>query len=96
MAKEKLDKNISLIKKLTKENKLIFGIKQTIKLLKLGKIDRVFLASNSSDEIREDMEYYCGIAKVPLVKLAFPNTELGLICKKHFSVLVIGVLKEKS
>ena len=80
------------LKKLLKTDKLIIGKERTIKSLKLGKLEQVFLSSNCS--CIEDIEYYAGLSgKAKVDKLKVPNDELGVICKKPFSISVIGVLK---
>jgi len=79
-------------KNLGKETMLI-GQNQTIKNLKLGKVEKVFLASNCKPSVRNDIEYYCKLNKIPLIILEIPNDELGIVCKKHFAISVICFLK---
>jgi len=90
MAKEKIvDKNVEEIRKLLKEEKLIIGTDRTIKMLRLGKLGKIFVSANTRDEA--DILHYSGLNKTEVVKLKYPNTELGVICKKPFAVSVIGV-----
>lgn len=95
MVKETVDKKIALIRKLVGTKNLIMGADRTIKALKLSKIENVFLASNCSQKVEEDIKYYCKLSKAKVSKLKYPNDELGIVCKKPFSVSVIGIVKEK-
>ncbi len=96
MAKETIDKNVSLIKKLIKAKKLIIGTERTIKTLRSGNSDKVFLASNCTPQVESDIKYYSKLADASVVKLSYPNDELGIICKKPFSISVISTAKEES
>ena len=81
------------IKKNIGKEKMLIGKNQTIKNLKLGKVEKVFLASNCKPSDREDIEYYCKLNKTPLAILSIPNDELSIVCKKQFAISVICLLK---
>lgn len=81
------------IKKNLGKEKMIIGFNETLKNLKPGKIDKVFLASNTEASTKEDLEYYCGLNETPLTVLNIPNDELGIVCKKQFPISVISLLK---
>jgi len=81
------------IKKLLKSKNLVIGTEKTLKQLKLGKIDTVILSSNCPDKVAQDLIYYAGLSKVETVKVPYPNEELGMICKKPFSISVLSILK---
>ncbi len=74
-------------------NKIILGAKETKKNLLSGKIKKVILASNCTDETREDFEKTCKLTNTELQETENTNEELGIICKKQYSVSVLGVLK---
>ncbi len=95
MAKKKdvTDENITEIKKLLKTKDLIIGEDRTIKNLRLGKIDKVFLTSNCPKGVVEDINYYAKLAKSHVVKLSQNNEELGVVCKKPFAISVLSCLK---
>ena len=61
-----------------------------LKKLKRGEISKVFLASNCSKEIEEEIRYLSKINDVKVEKLKQPNEEIGLLCKKNFSVSVLS------
>ena len=81
------------LKKLFKSKSLIIGTERTIKSLKKGGIDKVFLSSNCPENVEKDMNYYASLGKAEVVKLQYPNDELGVICKKPFSISVLSLLK---
>ena len=91
MAVKEMDANISELKKLLKLDKIILGTDRTLKLLKLGTADRVFLSSNCPEEVKKDIEYYAKLSNVPLIYLKQPNDELGILCKKPYPVSVLSV-----
>lgn len=94
MAKEKVvDKEITLIKKLIKENKVIIGADRVLKNLKAKKLEKVFLSSNCRKKTALDIERYSDLTSTAVVKLNYPNDELGIICKKQFSISVIGIIR---
>ncbi len=86
-----MDANISELKKLLKADKVILGTDRTLKLLKLGTADRVFLSSNCPEDVKKDIEYYAKLSNVPLIYLNQPNDELGILCKKPYPVSVLSV-----
>jgi len=93
MAKETVDKTIAEIKKLLKDKKLIIGTERTIKNLKLGRISKVYVSSNCPENVNDDISYYSKLANAAVLKLSYPNDELGVICKKPFSISVLSILR---
>ncbi len=84
---------IDEIKKNLKTEKLVFGKNQTIKKIQSGEVVKIFLASNCKAEDCNDLEHYCSFNKIPIEKLDVPNTELGVTCKKQFSISVLCLIK---
>lgn len=81
------------IRKNLGKEKMVIGQNETMKNLKLSKVEKVFLASNCKPSVRNDMEYYCKLNKIPLIILEIPNDELGIVCKKQFAISIICFLK---
>ncbi|MBI2522974.1 ribosomal L7Ae/L30e/S12e/Gadd45 family protein [Candidatus Woesearchaeota archaeon] len=81
------------IKKLIKAKNIIIGTERTIKSLKLGKVDKVLLSSNCAERVVNDINYYADLSKAETIRVRYPNDELGVICKKPFSVSVLSILK---
>ncbi|MBW2963218.1 ribosomal L7Ae/L30e/S12e/Gadd45 family protein [Candidatus Woesearchaeota archaeon] len=79
------------LKKSLNEGKVVIGTQQVVKLLKQGKLKRIYLSSNCPAEVIADLEHYSKLAKTEIVKLSQSNEELGTFCKKPFSISVLGV-----
>jgi large subunit ribosomal protein L30e len=85
--------SIKEIKQLLKTKKLVFGTEQTLKNLKQNKLEKFFISSNCNHEIKEDLQHYAKIAKIEVIPLLNSNKDIGILCKKPFSISVVGVLK---
>jgi len=81
------------IKEYLKSEKLILGTKRVLKNLKSSNLEKVFVSSNCPEELQQELQKYSDISKTELVQLDVPNNELGVLCKKPFTVSVIGLLK---
>ena len=81
------------LRKSLKEDKLVFGTEQTIKSIKTGRIKKVFLSVNCPETVKKDLTHYGELSKSDIFQLDIPNTELGVLCKKPFSVSILGALK---
>ena len=95
MAKKKISDMALQIRKLLDANKLVIGTKQSLKMLRLGKLSDVLLASNCTSSTEETFNKYGPLAGTEIKKLVLPSDELGVICKKPFAISVLGVLKGK-
>jgi len=76
--------------KVLNKDDAVLGTERVMKLLKAKKINKIFLASNCPDSVKEDVHYYAKLAEVPVLELEMNNEELGIFCKKNFFVSVIG------
>jgi large subunit ribosomal protein L30e len=56
-----------------------------------GKVQLVIAASNCPKRVREELEHYCKLSKIPF--LAYPKTsaELGRVCGKPFVVSAMAI-----
>jgi len=94
MAKDKvLDKSVEEIKKHLSEKRIVIGAETTVKQLKQGRLDAVFLCSNLPQAVKDDLAHHCGLSKTRLIQLEQSNEELGVICKKPFPISMCGVLR---
>ena len=84
------------IKKILKTGNIVIGTERTIKNLKLGKAQKILLSSNCPADVEKDINYYAGLSSAEIHKLDYPNDELGVICKKPFSISVLALLKDAS
>jgi ribosomal protein L30E len=70
------------------DDKLVFGLERTLKLLREEKIAKVFFSSNCGEELMVDVKRLCDNVEV----ISKSSEEIGVICRKPFSISVIGVL----
>jgi len=80
-------------KALKAKGKAILGLDRTIKGLKLGRLEKVYLTSNCQKDMKEAIKYYAKLSKAKVVQLKIPNDELGIICKKPFAISVLSITK---
>jgi ribosomal protein L30E len=85
--------SVDEIKKMLKSKVLIIGADRVLKALKNKELAKVFIASNAPESFVKDVDYYATISKVEVEKLSIPNDELGVVCKKPFSIASIGMKK---
>lgn len=94
MAKKKeISKEILDLKKGLAEGKAVVGAKTVLRDLKDDKLGKIYLASNCPKEIEEDIRHYSDLVKVPVIVLDVDNEEIGVLCKKHFFISVLGIKK---
>jgi len=90
----KKQSSVTDIKKELKTKKIVIGTKIVIKNLRLNKLEKVYIASNCKESSKKELEYYSKLLNIPIITLKQPNDELGVICKKQYSISMLGVLKE--
>ncbi|MCD6403784.1 hypothetical protein DRN62_00160 [Nanoarchaeota archaeon] len=83
----------SEVKSALEKGKLLIGFNSVRKGLMAGKVKKVILAKNCPLEIRERMLHYGEIGGVPVEVFRGDSTSLGVLCKKSFNVLVVGIRK---
>lgn len=88
--------SLAEIKKAMESGKIIIGLKQTLKNIRLGKVSRVYLSRNCPESTKSGITRY----PVEVEVLNKTNEELGIVCKKPFSISVLSerskVLSERS
>ena len=75
---------------LKQKNKVIIGTEKTLKLLKKGQLTIVYMSSNCPNHVKQDVEHYAKLHEIKIIKLNESNEELGVICKKPFSISILG------
>lgn len=81
------------IKKLLADKRIVAGTEQAVKLLRQGRLAKVYLSANCPAAAKEDLLRHCALAGIECQQLQVSNEELGVWCKKPFAISVIGVLK---
>ena len=77
------------IRKLLGTGKLVIGTDCVMKLLRDGQLKQVLVAKNCSANVHDDVTHLAGSAEV--VSLDVTNEELGVYCKKAFSIQLLGI-----
>ena len=91
MAKKKVDEVAQEIRKAAESGKAVFGERETVKLLKQGKLSKIYLSQNCKKTSKEDVEQYGKLAQVEIMQTAYRNDELGILCRKYYAVSMLGV-----
>lgn len=81
--------SLTELKKALKERTITFGTEKTLKMIRNGKAKKVFIAANYPEDREQTILHYAKLSKVEVVKLKLPNEEIGLACKKPFSISVL-------
>ena len=95
MAKKSVvDEVVTEVRVGLKSNKAILGSDEVLKSLKQGKISKVLVSTNCKEDLKRDLEHLKSISDFEIVNVKYDSEELGVICKKPFTVSMIGFLKE--
>lgn len=78
------------LKEILEGKNLTVGADSTIKKLRKGEIKNIFLAKNCPVGIKDMIKSYAKIGGVKIVELDIKNEELGVLCKKYFSISVLS------
>ncbi|MBT3262153.1 50S ribosomal protein L30e [Candidatus Woesearchaeota archaeon] len=96
MAKKKkaIEENVLKIKKALEEEKVILGTKQVLEGLREGKVKEVYVSTNCPQDVLKDIEQLASISAIGVINLTQANDELGVVCKKPFSISVMAIKNE--
>jgi len=86
MHEEEIRKNLAT-------KKLVIGTDETLKNIRKGLITKVYVASNCSEDLMNDLRRYSKMSGFEILETKLPNDELGAVCKKPFNIALLGVLK---
>lgn len=76
-----------LKKALKSEKKIVYGFDEVVKTLKKGKAKKIFVSKRFRDI--DDIKKYANISGVDVIEMEENGIEIGLTCKKQFSVSVL-------
>jgi large subunit ribosomal protein L30e len=74
-----------------KTGKIQFGANSALKSAKAKKAKLIIVASNCPQSIREDIEYYCELSKIPVNIYKGSSLDLGAVCGKPFEILALTI-----
>ncbi|OIO41803.1 hypothetical protein CO154_00445 [Candidatus Pacearchaeota archaeon CG_4_9_14_3_um_filter_31_7] len=81
--------NIIELKKELKESKTSYGIRESVRAIKKGKAEKIFISKNLPKEKEEEIENYCKVSKIPIVKIDASPEQIAEACKEEFNINII-------
>jgi large subunit ribosomal protein L30e len=83
-----IDKAIATV---VKTGKVSFGANAALQNAKTGKAKMVVLAANCPKDIKEQVEYYGKISKVPVMTYKGTGIDLATVCNKLFVISALSI-----
>jgi large subunit ribosomal protein L30e len=83
-----IDKAIATV---VKTGKVSFGSNIALQNAKTGKAKMIVLASNCPKDIKEQVEYYGKISKVPIMTYKGTSIDLATVCNKLFIISALSI-----
>jgi large subunit ribosomal protein L30e len=74
-----------------KTGKVSFGANAALQNAKMGKAKMIVLASNCPKDIKEQVEYYGKISKVPIMTYKGTSIDLATVCSKLFIISALSI-----
>lgn len=84
------------IKSALKKGTVVMGSRTVLRGMKNRMLDSVIYASNCPDSLMKDLDHYSRISGVRVEGFGGNSVQLGEFCGKPFSVLIIGMKKDKN
>ena len=83
-----IDKAIATV---VKTGKVTFGANTALQNAKTGKAKMIILAANCPKDIKEQVEYYGKISKVPIMTYKGTSIDLATVCNKLFIISALSI-----
>jgi large subunit ribosomal protein L30e len=83
-----IDKAIATV---VKTGKVSFGANTALQNAKTGKAIMIILAANCPKDIKEQVEYYGKISKVPIMTYKGTSIDLATVCNKLFIISALSI-----
>jgi large subunit ribosomal protein L30e len=74
-----------------KTGKVSFGANAALQNAKTGKAKLIILAANCPKDIKDDIEYYGKISKVPVMTYKGASMDLAMVCNKPFIISALSI-----
>lgn len=79
------------LKSALEKKKVVIGARETMKLLKTGKLELIIISTNCPEETKKDLEHYKKSTELDIQEFGDTSKQLGIFCGKPFQISVIGV-----
>ncbi|XP_030187390.1 60S ribosomal protein L30-like [Lynx canadensis] len=90
--KKSLEPNSSRLQLIMKSGKYVLGYKQTLEMIRHGKVKLVILANNCPALRKSEIEYYAMLAKTGVHDYSGNTIELGTACGKYYRVCTLTII----
>ena len=74
-----------------KTGKVSFGANAALQNAKTGKAKMIILDANCPKDIKEQIEYYCKLSKVPVMTYKGAAMDLAAVCNKLFAISALSI-----
>ena len=74
-----------------KTGKVSFGATSAVQNAQTGRAKLIILASNAPKNVREDVEYYSKLSKVPMIVYKGSSLDLAATCGKPFIISALSI-----
>jgi large subunit ribosomal protein L30e len=74
-----------------KTGKVSFGTNTALQNAKTGKAKMIVLAANCPKDIKEQVEYYGKISKVPIMTYKGTSIDLAAVCNRLFIISALSI-----
>jgi len=74
-----------------KTGKVVFGANTALQNAKTGKAKMIVLAANCPKDIKDQIEYYGKISKVPIMTYKGTSIDLAAVCNKLFVISALSI-----
>jgi large subunit ribosomal protein L30e len=74
-----------------KTGKVVFGAEEGIRSARAGKARAIILTSNIQPHMRENLEYFGQLSKIPIIAFKGSSIDLGRTCGKRFTVSTLTI-----
>jgi large subunit ribosomal protein L30e len=81
------------IQKALKEKKALLGSRSVLSAARVGKIESLVYARNTPESMISDIRHFSNVSGIKMHEFEGNSLELGELCGKPFSVLLLGITK---
>jgi len=79
------------IAEILRTKKVVYGYKESIKMIKNGKGELIIIAENTPEEKKKEIEYNAKISGIKLEIFPGSSKKLGLLCGRPHPITVLVV-----
>ncbi|XP_030879073.1 60S ribosomal protein L30-like [Leptonychotes weddellii] len=90
--KKPLESIYSGLQVIMKSGMYVLGYKQTLKMIRHGKVKQIILVNNSPALRKSEIDYYAMLAKTGVHQYSGNTIELGLECGKYCGVCSLAII----